>query len=69
MAKKEPSSEAEVGSAPVLSVAQAVLSKFFGELSKSEGLAAVASSLERVVVGDGVFAEPAIRAALFPDTP
>lgn len=69
MAEKEPSLEFEKSPAPVLTVPQAVLAKFFDELSKTEGLADVASSLQRAVVGDGVFAEPAIRAALFSDMP
>ncbi len=67
MTENEPTSESEESSAPVTTVAHAVLSKFFDELAKTEGLADIAPKLREVVLDDGVFAEPAIRAALFPD--
>ena len=69
MTENEPPSEAEESASPVTTVAQTVLSKFFDELAKTEGLADVASNLQKVVLDDGVFAEPAIRASLFPDAP
>jgi hypothetical protein len=50
-------------------VARSVLSTFFEELLKVEGLAEIAPKLRRVVLDDGVFAEPAVRGALFPDAP
>ncbi|ARQ13725.1 hypothetical protein NXC12_PE00123 (plasmid) [Rhizobium etli] len=49
------------------SVAATILGEFFDVLEKEEGFAEVAPRLRKVVLDDGVFAEPAIRAALFPD--
>ncbi|MGO4724856.1 MULTISPECIES: hypothetical protein [unclassified Inquilinus] len=40
----------------------------FDELEKTEGLTDKAGKLRALVVGDGVMAEPAMRAILFPDT-
>ena len=53
--------------AKVKSVAATILGEFFDALEKEEGLAEVAPRLRKVVLDDGVFAEPSIRAALFPD--
>jgi hypothetical protein len=53
--------------APVATVAGGVLSAFFDELEKTDGLAEKAGKLRALVLGDGVMAEPAIRAILFPD--
>ncbi|WP_245442293.1 hypothetical protein [Mesorhizobium hawassense] len=49
------------------SVAANILGQFFAELEKEEGLGDVATRLRKVVLDDGVFAEPSIRAAIFPD--
>ena len=53
----------------VTTVAKTVLSSFFDELAKTDELSETASCLRKAVLDDGVFAEAAIRAALFPDTP
>jgi hypothetical protein len=53
--------------APVATVASGVLGAFFDELEKTEGLTDKAGKLRALVLGDGVMAEPAIRAILFPD--
>ncbi|RAZ88887.1 hypothetical protein DPM33_20870 [Mesorhizobium hawassense] len=53
--------------AQVKSVAANILGQFFAELEKEEGLGDVATRLRKVVLDDGVFAEPSIRAAIFPD--
>jgi len=53
--------------APVATVASAVLGAFFDELEKTEGLTDKTGKLRALVLGDGVMAEPAIRAILFPD--
>lgn len=50
-------------------VAGAVLTTFFDALAKTDDLADIAANLKKVVLHDGVFAEPAVRAALFPDAP
>ncbi|PDS49723.1 hypothetical protein CO662_21865 [Rhizobium anhuiense] len=55
------------GPVKVKTVAATILGEFFDVLQKEEGLEEVASRLRKVVLGDGVFAEPSIRAALFPD--
>lgn len=49
------------------SVAANILGEFFAALEKEEGLGEVAPRLRKVVLDDGVFAEPSIRAAIFPD--
>lgn len=53
--------------APVATVASGVLGAFFDELEKTEGLTEKANKLRALVLGDGVMAEPAVRAILFPD--
>jgi hypothetical protein len=50
------------------SVAAAVLGEFFDALEREEDLVQVSRRLRKVVVEDGVFAQPSIHAALFPDT-
>ncbi|SFG53152.1 hypothetical protein SAMN05518801_1442 [Novosphingobium sp. CF614] len=50
-------------------VAGAVLTKFFDALAKTDDLADIAANLKKIVLDDGVFAEPAVRVALFPDAP
>ena len=54
---------------PVATVSKAVLGAFLEDVAKNEGFEDVASTLKKVVIEDGVFAEPAIRAAIFPDAP
>ncbi|WP_234851235.1 hypothetical protein [Sinorhizobium meliloti] len=51
----------------VKSVAATILGEFFDVLQEEEGFEEVAPKLRKVVLEDGVFAEPSIRAALFPD--
>jgi hypothetical protein len=51
----------------VKSVAATILGEFFDVLEKEEGFGEIAPGLRKVVLEHGVFAEPAIRAALFPD--
>lgn len=53
--------------AKVKSVAATILGEFFDTLEKEEGFGEIAARLRQVVLQDGVFAEPSIRAALFPD--
>lgn len=54
---------------PVATVAGGILGAFFDELEKSEELKEMGGKLRSLVLGDGVMAEPAIRAILFPDAP
>jgi hypothetical protein len=51
----------------VKSVAGTILGEFFDTLEKEEGFSEIAPRLRKVVLEEGVFAEPSIRAALFPD--
>ena len=60
-------SEDGEASQPVATVSKAVLGTFLEDLAKIEGFKDVAANLKKVVIDDGVFAEPAIRAAMFPD--
>ena len=53
--------------AQVKSVAAGILGVFFEALASEDGLADVAASLRKTVLNEGIFAEPAIRAAMFPD--
>jgi hypothetical protein len=53
----------------VKSVSATILGEFFDELAKDESLTDIAMKLRKTVLDEGVFAEPAIRAALFPDAP
>lgn len=52
---------------PVNTVAKAVLGEFMEDIAKIDGFKDVAANLKKVVIEDGVFAEPAIRAAIFPE--
>jgi hypothetical protein len=51
----------------VKSVARTILGGFFDALQKEDGFGEIAPRLRKVVLEDGVFAEPSIRATLFPD--
>ncbi|MCJ7996904.1 hypothetical protein J5N58_20785 [Rhizobium cremeum] len=51
----------------VKSVAATILGEFFDALQAEEGFEDVANRLRKVVLEDGVFAEPSVRTALFPD--
>jgi hypothetical protein len=51
----------------VKSVAATILGEFFNALETENGLDEVAARLRKAVLEDGVFAEPSIRAALFPE--
>ncbi|MBU1316281.1 MAG: hypothetical protein KJ947_07555 [Alphaproteobacteria bacterium] len=51
----------------VKSVAATILGEFFDVLQAEDGFDEVGARLRKVVLEDGVFAEPSIRAALFPD--
>lgn len=48
-------------------VTSSVLGAFFDVLAKEDDLADLADDLKRLVLDDGVFAEPAIRTVMFPD--
>ena len=63
----EDQAEAAGPPAKVKSVAATILGEFFDTLEKEEGFGEIAPRLRKVVLEDGVFAEPSIRAALFPD--
>lgn len=63
----EDQDEAAEPPAKVKSVAVTLLGEFFDSLEKEEGFGEIAPRLRKVVLEDGVFAEPSIRAALFPD--
>jgi hypothetical protein len=53
--------------ARIKTVAAGILSEFFDALTEKEGLGDVAPRLRKVVLEDGIFAEPSIRAAMFPE--
>lgn len=55
--------------APVKSVSANILDEFFAVLGKETGFVEITPRLRKLILDDGVFAEPAIRAALFPDAP
>ncbi len=48
-------------------VTSSVLGAFFDALAHDGDLADLAVDLRKLVLDDGVFSEPAIRAAMFPD--
>ncbi len=48
-------------------VTSSVLGSFFDALAKEDGFADLATDLRKLVLDDGVFAEPAIRTVMFPD--
>jgi hypothetical protein len=50
-----------------VSVSANILGQFFDTLEQDQDLAAVAPSLRKLVLDDGVFAEPSIKATLFAD--
>lgn len=52
----------------VTTVAGVVLSSFFDELARIDDFGERAEQLRKLVLVDGVFAEPAVRNALFPDS-
>lgn len=52
---------------PVTTVAGGVLGAFFDELEKPEDLKETAGKLRTLILGEGIMAEPAIRAVLFPE--
>jgi hypothetical protein len=54
-------------SGSVATVAGTVLSAFFDELEKADALGEKATKLRKLVLEEGVMAEPAIRAILFPE--
>lgn len=51
------------------SVSENILEQFFDTLAEDASLSEIAPNLRKVVLDDGVFAEAAIRAVLFPDAP
>lgn len=53
----------------VTTVAASVLSKFFDELATDPDLVDISANLKKLVIDQGVFAEPAVKAVLFPDAP
>lgn len=53
--------------APVATVAGGVLGAFFDELEKSDDFKETADKMRALVLGEGIMAEPAIRAVLFPE--
>ena len=53
----------------IQSVAASILAQFFDALEKEEGFAEVAPNLRKVVLDEGIFAEPSIRSVLLPDAP
>jgi hypothetical protein len=63
----ENNAEAVEPPAKVKSVAATILGEFFDVLEKEEGFDEMAPRLRKIVLEDGVFAEPSIRAALFSD--
>lgn len=69
MEKKPPKEEPAVAPVVTMTVAQSALSKFLDELGMTEGFSEIAPKLRKVIVDDGVFAEPPIRIALFSDLP
>jgi hypothetical protein len=63
------SNEQDATATPAASVAETILHTFLTELAKEDGLADVAVRLRKVILEDGISTEPAIRSALFPDSP
>lgn len=49
------------------SVSATILKKYFDALENEKGFASIATKLRQTVIEDGVFSEPAIKAALFED--
>lgn len=69
MSTSSHSTDTKVPQSGVKSVSATILSQFFDELEKDESLKDVAPRIRETVLGEGVFAEPAIRAALFSGAP
>jgi hypothetical protein len=65
-AAQEPLADGD-DAAPVATVASGVLGAFFDELEKSKNLEETAGKMRALVLGQGIMAEPAVRAALFPE--
>ena len=65
-AAQEPPPGGDAG-VTVATVAAGVLGAFFDELEKSEDLKETAGKMRALVLGEGIMAEPAIRAVLFPE--
>lgn len=61
--------DGDEGDSRVSTVAGSVLDSFFDELAKTDDLKDITANLKKLIVDDGVFAEPAIRAVLFADAP
>ena len=59
----------EASAEQVTTVAATVLGAFFDALAKVDDLEDISANLKKLVLEDGVFAEPSIRAVLFPDAP
>lgn len=59
--------EAEGAPAQVKSVSAKILGEYFDALDKEDGFSDIAAKLRTLVLDEGVFAEPSIRAALFPN--
>lgn len=57
----------DVESQVLPTVTSSVLGAFFDALAKEDDLADLATGLRKLVLDDGVFAEPAIRTVMFPD--
>lgn len=64
----EDQDEAAALPAKVKVVATTIFGEFFYTLENEEGVGKITPRLRKVVLEDGVFAEPSIRAALFPET-
>lgn len=62
---QQDSADAEPQVLPI--VTSSVLGSFFDALAKENDLADLAADLRKLVLDDGVFAEPAIRNVMFPD--
>ena len=61
--------EADEAAPKIKSVSALILAAFFDELAAVETLAEIAAPLRKLVLEDGVFGEPAIKAAMFPNAP
>lgn len=66
MIKDDPKTASLKGEA-ITSVSGDILGEFFDAMRDDTDLADIEPTLRRIVLEDGVFAEPAIRAALFPN--
>lgn len=51
----------------VPTVTSSVLGAFFDALAKEDDVGDLAEGLRKLVLDEGIFAEPAIRAVMFPD--